>query len=243
MKTCLFAIFTLVWLSPATAGDAVRVAVASNFAAVLDQLAESFEHSSGHSLTLSSGSTGKLFAQIQNGAAFDVFFAADEERPRLLEQSGQAVDGSRFTYALGRLMLWVPGLEQGSDCQRVLKTEMKGHFAIANPRLAPYGRAAQEVLTGRSQWSLPQQPLVYGENIGQTFAFIHSGAAEAGLIAKAQSQHVTTGCLWAVPAHWHAPIAQQAVLLRDSSAARALMEHMSSESVRSLIAQNGYDLP
>src|SRR5687768_4056711 len=161
-------------LTAATESDAdeIKVAVATNFAGAMNALVERFEETSGHTVLVSSGSTGGHYAQIKNGAPFEAFFAADSERPTLLEQEGVAVRGSRFRYAVGRLALWSPrpGFVDGDG--RILETGGFRFLAIANPELAPYGAAAREVLTARNLWSKLQGRLVQGQDIGQAFSFV-----------------------------------------------------------------------
>lgn len=233
--------------------DTLRLAVASNFATVIDDIAAGFERDTGHELSVSLGSTGKHFAQILHGAPFDVFLAADTERPERLESTGRIVPGSRFTYAIGRLVAWAPRrdslrlpadlakptadrLEPGADYRRV---------AIANPRLAPYGRAARDTIVGLGLWDEVSPRLVRGENIGQTFQFVYSGNADIGFVAASQlvthAQRIR-GARWEVPADLHDPIEQQAALLRDSEAGRAFMAYLRSTGARQMIHDAGYRL-
>ena len=163
-------------------GDEVRVAVASNFADCLEALAPAFEESTGHQVIISRGSTGRHFAQIQSGAPFDVFLAADSLRPTLLEEKGLIVPGSRFTYAEGRLALWIPGAgpEDKRPAADILRAAEFDHLAIANPRLAPYGLAAKQALESMGLWEDLRSRLVMGQNVGQTWQFVASGNAEMG---------------------------------------------------------------
>lgn len=229
-----------------SAASELRVAVASNFAPLMAGLAADFEAVSGHRIKLSNASSGKLYAQIRNGAPFDVFLSADVERPQLLDEQGLVVAGTRFTYAKGRLLLWVPGADAGDDCLEALSAAPAGRIAIANPELAPYGRAARETLQHFALWQALQGHLAFGENIGQTFVFVHAGAARAGLVAKAQahsSKLPMSGCRWLVPASAHQPIEQQAVLLRESPAGRELLAFLRSEPVLEALTAAGYDRP
>lgn len=230
--------------SPAT--EPLTVAVASNFAAPMRKLAHRFEVATGHSVAVIPGSTGKHYAQIVNGAPFDVFFAADEERPRALETRGWAVSGTRFTYALGRLVLWSPSLELVDSGGRVLQTVAFRRLALANPRLAPYGRAAQQTLAGRGLLEALSERLVFGENVAQAFHLVATGNADLGFVALAQleepGRHLD-GSRWSVPAALHDPIAQQAVLLRDSPAGRRFLEHVRSPASGDLIRAYGYEAP
>ena len=233
----------LIACAPACA-DEVRVAVAANFAPVLAQLAAPFTEASGHHLRVSSGSSGKLYAQISHGAPFDVLLSADAERPRRLEADGQVVAGSRFTYARGRLVLWSakPGVVDNRG--EVLRRGTFRRLAIANPRIAPYGAAAQDVLEGLRLWHAVQGRLVQGEDIGQTFQFVYTGNAELGFVAWSQIKaRGESGSFWLVPEALHRPIEQQAVLLTgaaDNAAARAFLEFLCGPRAREIIAAAGY---
>jgi molybdate transport system substrate-binding protein len=235
------------WLSsPATQADELRIAVASNFAPVLEQLAVDFKKSSGHAVVLSAGASGKLYTQITSGAPFDLFFSADSEKPVQLVTEKRAVAGTQYTYALGQLVLWSSTLKLGENAQATLKAAAFRHLAIASPSLAPYGAAAQQVLEKLQLWEPLQAKLVQGENIAQTLQFIESGNAELGFIAKAQWLALPVeqrGSPWQVPAELHKPITQDAVILKDSPAARAFMGFMQSAAARATIAQTGYALP
>jgi molybdate transport system substrate-binding protein len=227
-------------------GGDIRVAVASNFADTLRAVAERFGVVSGHSVTLSPGSTGKHYAQIKNGAPFDLFFAADRRRPELLEQGGLARKGSRFTYALGKVVLWSsdPGLVDPEG--RVLQSERFRHLAIANPRLAPYGKAAQEVLQARRVWNRLRPRLVRGENISQTYLFVRSRNAELGFVAYSQlvrGDQPIEGSWWDVPQTLYTPIEQQAVLLKEGEVARAFLVFVQSAEAKDLIRTHGYRTP
>jgi molybdate transport system substrate-binding protein len=242
VATCL-----LLAAASAHAGQA-HVAVASNFVPALELVAKKFEAGSGHRLTVSSGSSGKLYAQIKNGAPFDVLLSADAERPQKLEAEQMAVPGSRFTYALGRLALWSLQASMVDGEGRVLKQGQFKHLAIANPKTAPYGEAAQEALRKMGVWDGLQARLVQGEDIGQTFQFVASGNAELGLVSLAQvkaAQGKFQGSYWVVPQALHQPIAQQAVLLakgRNNPAARAFMEFLKGKEARAVIESFGYGL-
>jgi molybdate transport system substrate-binding protein len=227
-----------------TLADTVQVAVASNFTPVLEQLEPLFEQQSGHTLTLISGATGNHYAQIVNGAPFDVFLAADAERPKLLENAGKAVAGSTFTYALGKLVLWSADADVVDAGGKVLESESFEHLAIANPKLAPYGAAAQEALTALGVWEQLQGRLVQGDNIAQTLQFVQTGNAELGFIAQSQLAEVgNLGSHWEVPAELYSPIVQQGVLVKDKPAARDFIAFMQSAESRALIRASGYDLP
>jgi molybdate transport system substrate-binding protein len=243
---CKWLCAALIGSSPSAFADTLRVAVASNFQPAMKELAVAFQNRSGHQLTASYGSTGKHYAQIVNGAPFDLFLAADAERPRRLELEGFAVAGSRFTYAVGKLVLWSPveGLIQDGH-----KTLIDGQFrflAIANPRIAPYGRAAKQVLRGLGLWEAMQPRMVRGENIAQAFAFVKSGNAELGFIAWSQLPPPLAGgggSVWMVPQELYQPIEQQGVLLKDGPVARAFLEFVRSEQAAALIMAHGYERP
>jgi molybdate transport system substrate-binding protein len=234
-------------LTPGQASaEQIRIAVASNFVDTLKAIAEPFETHTGHNVTLIVGSTGKHYAQIKQGAPFDVFFAADSNRPMLLENEGDAVAGSRITYALGKIVLWSPKAGYVDAQGRILEGGDFRYLAIANPELAPYGKAAQQVLQTRGLWGQLKARLVRGENIGQTFQFVKSGNAELGFVAYSQVKRPAqplAGSLWQVPQTLYTPIEQQAVLLRESDATRAFMLYVRSDDALKIIHDYGYDTP
>jgi molybdate transport system substrate-binding protein len=240
----LFAVFCLL-SSPTLRAESVLVAVAANFTGTARQVADAFEQASGHDVKLVAGSTGKHFAQIVNGAPFDVLLAADRERAERLEREGRVRPGSRFTYALGRLALWHPAAGPSGTDDRVLGTGDFRHLALANPRLAPYGLAARQTLEHLGLWDRLQERMVFGENVGQAFSFVDSGAAELGFVALAQLRQAgaKANAWWAVPASHHAPIEQQAVLLSDVPSAVAFLEFLRDEPARGIIRAAGYGLP
>jgi molybdate transport system substrate-binding protein len=226
--------------------EEIRVAVASNFSVAITTLSERFEADTGHKVSLIFGSTGKHYAQIRNGAPFDAFFAADIKRPELLEQESVALPGSRFTYAIGKLILWSPMAGYVDPDGRVLNQGTFHHLAIANPKLAPYGKAAREVLQAHGVWGVLKAKIVRGENIGQAFQFVRSGNAELGLVAGSQLKrpgHHMTGSWWEVPQALYTPIEQQAVLLKENEAARSFLLFMKTDKSRTLIRSFGYDTP
>ncbi len=232
------------------AQESITVAVASNFAPALQNIAARFETASGHSVRVSSASTGKLYAQITNGAPFDVLLAADTERPRLLEASGQGVAASRFTYAIGGLALWSrdPALID-TDCRGSLRHLGKKRLAIANPDTAPYGAAARETLMNLGLWDHLASQLVVGENITQTLHFVSSGNALLGFIAATQAVDTRlpeATCVWPVPPKLHRPIEQQAILLQhaaENAVAKEFLSFLHSAAGRAMIRQHGYTLP
>ncbi len=236
-------LFVLLGCSTPLAADEIRVAVATNFIDVMEQLGEKFAEQSGHRVRVSSGSTGKFYAQIKSGAPYDIFLAADEERPTLLDEEGVAIAGSRFTYALGKLVLWSPDAEVIDDDLQVL-TRQDFHFlSIANPRTAPYGRAAQQVLEKLGHWEAVQPRLVRGENIGQAYQYVYSQNAQLGLVAKSQvfkDGLFADGSYWLVPEDLYDPIVQQAVLLKEGAAARELLNYIRSPEAAAVIESYGY---
>lgn len=228
--------------------DVVQVAVAANFTAPARALAEVFARTTGHEAKLSFGATGAFYTQIKNGAPFDVLLAADDERPARLEKEGDTVAGSRFTYATGQLVLWSakPGLVD--DEGAVLKHGQFGKIAIVNPKNAPYGAAAVEAMEKLGLAATLQPKLVTGESIGQTFNFIATGNAELGFVALAQvleGGKLKSGSMWVVPAKYHAPIIQDAVILKRAAAnpaAKAWMALMRSPNTQDFIRSYGYEV-
>ena len=225
----------------------VQVGVASNFATPMQDIASRFELDTGHQARLAFGATGKFYAQIRNGAPFEVLLSADDTTTARLEAEGSAVPGSRFTYAIGRLVLWssVPEKVKGPEA---LRSDDYRHLALANPKTAPYGAAAQATLRRLDLADSLRGRLVLGENIAQTHQFVASGNAQLGFIALAQvtkDGRIATGSGWVVPLDYHPPIRQEAVLLekgRDNPAAVALMEYLARPEVRELIRSYGYGL-
>ena len=239
-------IATLVSLSLPCQSAEVNAAVAANFAAPMQRIAMAFEQETGHKAILSFGSTGNLYAQIRNGAPFQILLSADSQTPAKLESEGLGLTGSRFTYAVGTLVLWSkqPGfVDEKGDVLRVAKFE---RIAIANPKLAPYGVAALQTLTQLGVLSSVQPKLVQGENIAQAFQFVATENAQLGLVALSQVMvdgKIAQGSAWIVPSKLHAPIAQDAILLvkgRDNPAAVALMRYLQSDRVKVIIRSYGY---
>lgn len=232
----------------ARAADA-SVAVAANFTDAANDLARAFNEDTGHSVRISTGSTGKLYAQIRHGAPFDVFLAADGKRPGLLVEEGLARADSRFTYAVGRLALWSPdGDLISGDGPTILREGKFRHLAIASPKLAPYGAAAKQTLEALGLWDELSPRLVQGENIGQTFQFVATGNAELGFVALSQvmSPHLADkGSRWEVPGDLYDPVRQDAVLLKhggDNDAARAFLAFLRGDKARALITSYGYGI-
>lgn len=246
------AIVTLLGLALAwaSAGAAqVQVAVASNFAAPMQRIAQAFAQATGHQAVLSVGSSGKFFAQIQNGAPFALLLSADQDVPQRLVAAGLALPETRWTYAVGHLVLWSPqpGLVDAQG--QVLQRPLPGKLAWADPRLAPYGLAAQQVVARLGLTERLRPHAVQGENIAQTFQFVRSGNAALGFVALSQvlqDGQPLAGSLWRVPADLHAPIRQDAVLLRAGAgqpAAQALVAFLRGPQVRQIIEQHGYTVP
>ena len=237
----------IVLLSPAMArAEAVQVAVAANFTAPMQAIAAAFEKDTGYTLRLAFGSSGKFYAQIRNGAPFQVFLSADADKPARLEQEGLTVGGTRFTYAIGQLALWSAKEGMVDSKGEVLKKGDYAHLAIANPKLAPYGKAAIGVLQNLGLLQSLRSRLVQGENIAQTYQFVASGNAELGFVALSQvfrDGRLTHGSAWIVPARLHAPIRQDAVILangKGSAAAAALMAYLKGDAAKALIRSFGY---
>lgn len=233
---------------PASA-DEVRVAVASNFAQPMERIASEFKRDTGHKALVSLGATGKFYAQIRNGAPFDVLLAADRETPQKMGVEGLSIPGSQFTYAIGTLVLWsaTPGVvdEQGD----VLKKGTFRHLAAANPKLAPYGLAAEEVMKKLGVLATIRPRLVLGENITQTYQFAATGNAELGFVALSQVARegkVAKGSAWIVPQNLYSPIRQDAVLLakgKGKPAAEQFLKYLQSSKARTIIKSFGYELP
>jgi len=245
LPTTLLTLALLLVVQGAAAAD-VQVAVAANFTAPMQKLAPLFEQQTGHKVVASYGSTGKFFGQINNGAPFEVLLAADDETPARLEQNGGAVTGTRFTYAIGRLVLWSRQAGVVDKNGEVLRGDSLERIAIADPKLAPYGAAAVQTLRALGVLERQQPRFVTGENITQAHQFVATGNAQLGFVALSQVQvdgRITEGSAWVVPAHLHEPIVQQAVLLtagRDNPAARALLDFLRSEPARAMIRRSGY---
>jgi molybdate transport system substrate-binding protein len=242
----LFAGLVVLGLSTPLQAAEVQVAVAANFTAPMQKIAADFEKATGHKAQLAFGATGKFYAQIKNGAPFEVLLAADDETPAKLEKEGMAVAGTRFTYSIGQLALWSAKPGYVDDKGEVLKQGAFDHLAIANPKLAPYGAAAVETLTKLGLLGSIEPRFVQGENIAQTFQFISTGNAELGFVALSQvveNGKLKSGSAWVVPASLHAPIRQDAVVLakgKDNPAAAALMKYLKSDPARAVIKSYGY---
>ncbi|MFQ5449500.1 MAG: molybdate ABC transporter substrate-binding protein [Nitrospinaceae bacterium] len=245
----MFPVIFVLGLDSGAAGGEVRAAVAANFFNPLKAIAVAFEKQTRHRVDIISGSTGKLYAQVTHGAPFDLLLAADSRRPRLLVKKGFAVPGSRFTYAVGRLTLWSPdpGRIAGKG-PSVLRENHFNHLAMANPKTAPYGKAALQTLRKLGIWEQVGRRVVRGENIGQAFQFVASGNAELGFVALSQvldPKHKEKGSRWDVPPSFHDPIVQDMVLLkpgRSNPAARAFAKFIRGSIAREIITGYGYSL-
>ena len=231
-------------ISAAQAAE-VNVAVAANFTAPMQKLAGLFEKQSGHKVTISSGATGKFYAQIVNGAPFDVLLAADDTTPEKLEKEGKGIKGSRYTYAIGQLVLW-SAKEGYVDSEGKVLNGNFAHISVANPKLAPYGEAAMQTLTKLNLLDKVKPRFVTGENIAQTYQFVATGNAELGFVALSQVMtdgKVSKGSAWIVPSSMHEPIRQDAVLLtpgENNEAAKELLKYLKSEPAREVIRTFGY---
>jgi len=243
----VFFLFCFLGAGAASAED-VQVAVAANFTAPMQAIAAVFEKDTGHRARLAFGSSGKFYAQIRNGAPFQVLLSADDETPARLEREGMAVPGTRFTYAVGRLALWSAQAGAVDGRGEVLRKGGYKHVAIANPKLAPYGAAAVEVMQRLGVVEAVRPKLVQGENIAQTHQFVASGNAELGFVALSQITRdgkLTGGSAWIVPGDLHTPIRQDAVILaagKGNAAASALMAYLGSEKAKAVIRAYGYDI-
>lgn len=227
---------------PANAAQA-NVAVAANFTDAANEIQAVFARSTGHEAVLSFGATGQLYTQISQGAPFDVFLAADDERPALAVSEGCGVDGSVFTYAIGQLVLY------SADASGVVGAETlrAGEFqklAIANPSTAPYGRAAVEAMKALGAFDSLETKIVHGQSIAQAFQFVETGNAELGFVALGQVSQMGSGSRWIVPQEYYGPIKQDAVLLKrgeDNEAAIAFLEFLKSEEATAIIRKFGYE--
>ncbi len=243
-------IMAAIFLAPARAsGGEATIAVASNFVEVLQELKRQFERTTGHLLFIATGSTGKHYAQIINGAPYDVLLAADQQRVALLIESNKAIAASRFTYAIGKLTLWSASPELiGEDGSTALRAGNFRNLAIANPQLAPYGRAAEMVLRSLGLWDKVQGKLVMGQNIGQTFSLIATGNAELGFVASSYvetAKKTNTGSGWPVPIDLYDPIRQDAVMLVrgvNKPAVKDFMKYLASDSAKAIIKSFGYGI-
>ena len=244
---CLTALLT-VFATGAAQADEVQVAVAANFTAPIQAIAADFEKDTGHKLVAAYGATGQFYTQIKNGAPFEVFLSADDTTPEKLEKEGDTVKGSRFTYAVGTLALWSAKDGYVDTNGEVLKKNQYQHLSIANPKAAPYGLAATQVLEKLKLTEATKAKIVEGQNITQAYQFVSTGNAELGFVALSQiykEGKVTSGSAWIVPASLHDPIKQDAVILskgKDNAAAKALVEYLKGPKAAAVIKSYGYQL-
>ena len=236
---------TLLLACAARAGE-VQVAAAANLGPAIRTIAAGFQRDTGHHAVIALGSTGKFHAQVRNGAPFEVLLAADDETPRKLEDEGLARPGTRFTYAIGRLVLWSAQAGAVDANGDVLRQAPRGKLAIADPRVAPYGAAAVETLKNLGVLATWQPHFVQGESIAQAFQFVGSGNAPLGFVALSQvaaDARISRGSGWIVPQALHAPLRQDAVLLNpgaNNPAAAAFLAYLRGDAARAVLRSAGY---
>lgn len=238
----------LLMCSASTLAAEAQLAVAANFAEPIKAVAVVLEKTTGHTLKVTLGATGKLYAQIKNGAPFDLLLAANTATPAALEKEGMTKPGSHFTYATGKLVLWSADAAKVDAKGEVLKTGNFRKLAYANPKTAPYGEAAVQVMNQLGLTAVLAPKLVQGESMGQAFNFVHTGNAEIGFVALSQvleGGRLKSGSLWVVPQSLYSPIRQGAVILQrgaNNPAALALVKLLQSPSIKDLIRSYGYDI-
>jgi molybdate transport system substrate-binding protein len=247
-----FRLLSVLLLAVAAQGSAfaaeAQVAVAANFAEPIKAIGAVLEKTTGHTLKVTLGATGKLYAQIKNGAPFDVLLSADTATPEKLEKEGLGQPGSRFTYATGKLVLWSADTKRVDAKGDVLKAANLGKVSYANPKVAPYGAATMQVIDKMGLTAAITPKLVQGESIGQTFTFVSTGAADVGFVAMSQvleGGKLKSGSMWVVPQNLYDPIRQDAVVMQKSAgneAAQALMKLLKSPNIKDLIRSYGYDI-
>ena len=248
MRLRLFLALTSAMCCLTTQAGEVAVAVAANFSAPMQKIAKAFEQDTGHKAQLAFGATGKFYAQIKNGAPFAVLLAADDETPARLEKEGLAMAGTRFTYAVGRLALWSKQPNFVDEKGEILRSNRFEKLAIADPKLAPYGAAAMEVIQRMGVQSNVTPKIVQGDSIGQTYQFVSTENAQLGFVALSQisiDSRITQGSAWVVPQSLHTPLKQDAVLLKagkDNAAALALLKYLQSDAAKTIIRGYGYAL-
>lgn len=238
--------FVFIALSIHAGAETINVAVASNFATTMNVVKQRFESEQDHQINIITGSSGKHFAQIINGAPFDLFLSADSERPRQLEIRGHVAAGQRHVYALGQLILWSRRLQPPVTEISLLQHERDGlrKLALANPDLAPYGRAAVEVMTKLGVYDRLQSKLVKGENVSQAFQFTYTGNAELGFVALSQALALgQSDGSWRIPLDYYQPISQEMVLLSSKSGALALFSFLQSAAMVPILRAHGYGVP
>jgi molybdate transport system substrate-binding protein len=233
----------MLWIALPAQAETALAAVAANFADTAKTLAAQFRTNTGHEVEITTGATGKLFAQITQGAPFDLLLSADAETPARLAADGH---GAPFTYALGKLTLWIPSAAAKTSAEVALEGPATRHIAIANPDLAPYGKASLAAIDAMGLSPAIRDKIVMGQNIGQAFALVQSGAAEAGFIAHSALPPDAKGLIWEVTPSLYPAIRQDAILLKhgaENPAALGFLAYLSSPEARATIAQNGYALP
>lgn len=242
-------LFVLITGAPLVHSDQISIAVASNFLSAAKSLAKNFEASNAHRVTISSASSGKLYAQIINGAPYHIFLSADAATPARLEQEGLGVPGTRFTYVVGSLVLWSadPSLLNSTNGAQVLAAGNYKRLAIANPKIAPYGQATMSVIKNLELQKSIRSKLIKGENVAQAFQYLVTQVAELGFVALSQIKSPASaimGSHWRVPTDLYPPIHQQAILLsraHDLSGARAFLKYLQSDQAKRLLAHDyGY---
>jgi molybdate transport system substrate-binding protein len=233
-------------LSGAAQAATVQVAVASNFAGAMQQISPAFSQATGHAVTVVTAGTGKLYAQIRNGAPFEVLLSADDKTPKKLEEEGLTVRGSRFTYALGKLVLWSAKPNMVDQEGKLLSRGEFAHISLGNPKTVPYGEAGAQVLRHLGLYQALETKFVLGENIAQTQQFVASGNAELGFVAQSgvyKDGQLTSGSAWWIPSELYSPIRQEAVLLKkgqDNAAAKALLDYLRSAPAKAIMTSLGY---
>jgi len=223
----------------------VRIAVAANFADAIVPLAAAFEKQTGHRVVPAFGATGKFYVQIKQGAPFEIFLAADAKHPQLLESENLALPGTRFTYATGKIALWSPKPGYVDAAVKVLEAGGFKFIAIANPEVAPYGRAAQEYLLARKLWDNLAGRVVMGQDIGQAYQFVSTGNAELGFVALSQLQSPdkkAPGSFYIVPQKYYQPLVQQAIQIKAGAAAAQFLDFLKSAAAKQVIRTYGYEV-
>lgn len=230
--------------SPTLFAGQITIAVTHDFDFTLEELKQEFDKNSSHEITIIPGPSSRHYGEIINGAPFDIFLSDDTQRPAVLEEEMKIVPGSRFTYAVSKLVLW--SVDNRILTPEVLKEQNFRLLAVTNPRLSAYGKAAQQTLETLSVWDDLQEKLVFGENIGQTYQFAISGDVDMALIAFSQivyGDYMQAGNYWLIPKIWYSAIELQGVQLTDNPAAREFLEFMQSDQARQIILGNGFDVP
>lgn len=244
MRRIFFALLATTSLTAAAQADSVNVAVAANFTDAANEIAAAFAEASDHEAILSFGATGQFYTQITQGAPFEVFLAADDERPTTSVEEGYGVEGSVFTYAIGQLVLY--SVEEGKVTgPETLEAAEFERIAIANPETAPYGKAAVETMQSLGVYEALQPKIVQGQNIGQAYQFVETGNAEVGFVALGQVSQTDAGSRWVVPQEHFEPIRQDAVLLKTGEAnpaAAAFLEFLKGDEASAIIEKYGYAL-